>query len=382
MWPSGGNGWDPQAGPVPMPPRTPRLGEPRGCIGIVANPMSGRDIRRVTARASVFPNAEKANMVLRLAAAAGALGVRTVLVSTDSFGIAASVLRACRRRPAGGDRGWPEVRFCELDPPTGTAADTRALVERMRASGAAVLVLLGGDGTVRAAAPALGDTPVLPLSTGTNNAFPQLWEATVAGIAASLVATGRVTHAQATYRAKLLRVETRGVAEVALVDVCVCTLSHVGARALWQPATLRALFCTFAEPHAVGLSSIAGQLRPTSRAHRGGVAVRLAGDSPAELTVLAPIAPGVVEPIGVLGVDDLAIGERRGVDLPAGTIALDGEREIEFGPGDEVSVTLTDAGPRVVDIPRVLAEAARRRLLTSTTARPGPPPDPRTTATR
>jgi len=45
-------------------------------------------------RASVFPNAEKANMVLRVAAAAGALGVGRVLVSTDSFGISAGVLRA------------------------------------------------------------------------------------------------------------------------------------------------------------------------------------------------------------------------------------------------------------------------------------------------
>jgi predicted polyphosphate/ATP-dependent NAD kinase len=345
-----------------------------GCVGIIANPMSGRDIRRVTARASVFPNAEKASMVLRLIAAAGALGVDRVLVSTDSFGIAAAVLRACRRRPNGRDAaGWPEVRFCEPDPPTGTAEDTRALVRQMRAAGAGVLVLLGGDGTVRAAASELNDTPVLPLSTGTNNAFPQLWEATVAGIAASLVATGRIDDRGASYRAKLLRVDAPAGTEVALVDVCVCTLGHVAAKALWQPATLRALFCTFAEPHAIGLSSIAGQLRPTARDHPGGVAVRLASAARAERTVLAPVAPGRLEPVGVLAVEDLAIGESRLVDLPAGTIALDGEREIEFGPGDQVRVTLTDAGPRVLDIPRVLAEAASRRLLTTAVAIPAAP---------
>jgi predicted polyphosphate/ATP-dependent NAD kinase len=246
----------------------------------------------------------------------------------------------------------------------------------MRAAGAGVLVLPGGDGTVRAAAAELGDTPVLPLSTGTNNCFPQMWEATVAGIAASLVATGRIDDPRATYRAKLLRVDYRGRTELALVDVCVCTTVHVGARALWQPATLRTLLCTFAEPHAIGLSSIAGQLRPTPREYPGGVLVRLAGDGPAERTVLAPIAPGVLAPVGVLGVDDLAIGETRVVDLPAGTIALDGEREIEFGPADRVRVTLTDAGPRVVDIPRVLAEAARRQLLTTAVAVPAAIADP------
>ena len=47
--------------------------------------MSGRDIRRLVASASVFPNAEKASMVVRLTAAAGALGVGRVLVSTSSF---------------------------------------------------------------------------------------------------------------------------------------------------------------------------------------------------------------------------------------------------------------------------------------------------------
>ena len=46
----------------------------------------------------VFPNAEKASMVVRLTAAAGALGVGRVLVSTDTFGVSAAVLRESRRR--------------------------------------------------------------------------------------------------------------------------------------------------------------------------------------------------------------------------------------------------------------------------------------------
>jgi hypothetical protein len=44
-------------------------------VGVIANPMSGRDTRRLVASASVFPNAEKASTVVRLTAAAGALGV-------------------------------------------------------------------------------------------------------------------------------------------------------------------------------------------------------------------------------------------------------------------------------------------------------------------
>jgi len=34
-------------------------------VGVVANPLSGRDIRRLVTQASVFPTAEKANMIQR-----------------------------------------------------------------------------------------------------------------------------------------------------------------------------------------------------------------------------------------------------------------------------------------------------------------------------
>jgi len=73
-------------------------------VGVIANPMSGRDIRRLVASASVFPNAEKASMVVRLTAAAGALGVGRVLVSTDTFGVSAA---SCGSRAAAPRRATP-----------------------------------------------------------------------------------------------------------------------------------------------------------------------------------------------------------------------------------------------------------------------------------
>jgi hypothetical protein len=42
-------------------------------------------------------------MVVRLTAAAGALGVGRVLVPTDTFGVSAAVLRESRRRAEAGD---------------------------------------------------------------------------------------------------------------------------------------------------------------------------------------------------------------------------------------------------------------------------------------
>src|SRR5262252_7458907 len=67
-------------------------------VGVVANPLSGRDIRRLTTRASVFPTAEKANMIQRMLTAFGAIGVHRVQLSTDLGGISAAVFRAIGRR--------------------------------------------------------------------------------------------------------------------------------------------------------------------------------------------------------------------------------------------------------------------------------------------
>ncbi len=72
---------------------TPRVG--RGAAPgrdgwVIVNSLFGRGIRRVVAQASVFPNAEKANVALRMVAAAGALGLDRVLMSTDDFGRSSS----------------------------------------------------------------------------------------------------------------------------------------------------------------------------------------------------------------------------------------------------------------------------------------------------
>ena len=69
-------------------------------VGVVANPLSGRDIRRLVTQASVFPTAEKANMIQRMLAAFGAVGVHRALLSTDLGGISAAVFREVGRRAA------------------------------------------------------------------------------------------------------------------------------------------------------------------------------------------------------------------------------------------------------------------------------------------
>ncbi len=334
-------------------------------VGIVANPLSGRDIRRLVTQASVFPTAEKASMIQRMLTALGAVGVDRVLLNTDLGGISAAVLRALQRRPAqrrnAADGRWPEVEFLDDLPISQTAQDTVRSVRRMVTGGARVIVCLGGDGTARVAATAAGPVPMLALSTGTNNVFPAVREATVAGLAAGLVATGVVPAEGATSRAKLLEVRVGDRAEIALVDVAVSTERHVGSRAVWDPATVNQLFCAFAEPDAIGLSSVLGQLAPVTRREGHGVtAVITAG---ATRQVLAPIAPGLVVPVGVGEIARMEPGHVHAVTAAAGVIAVDGERELTFEPGQRPTVRLRPDGPRCIDVPAVLAASARLGLL-------------------
>src|SRR5262249_26222535 len=173
----------------------------------------------------------------------------------------AAVFRATGQRRAQDGR-WPEVEFLNGQPIRQTAQDTVDAVRRMVAAGVRVIICLGGGRTPRGTASAAGGVPVLGLSAGTNSAFPAVREATIAGLAAGLVATGAVPADGVVTRAKVLEVRVGDRAETALIDVAVSAQRHVGARAVWDPATLTQLFCAFAEPDVIGLSRILGQVSP------------------------------------------------------------------------------------------------------------------------
>jgi hypothetical protein len=51
------------------------------------------------------------------------------------------------------------------------------------------------------------------------------------------------------------------------------------------------------------------------------------------------------------------------VQQQAGTVALDGERELAFEAGDRVTVTLRESAFFTVDVARCMAAAARDALL-------------------
>jgi hypothetical protein len=313
-------------------------------VGLIANPAAGRDIRRLTAHASVVPNHEKASIVRRVLHGLAAAGVDRVLYLADTVGIVAAAV----------DGGSPPLAVEALDLRAhGWASDSTEAAGRLAAAGVGAIVTLGGDGTNRAVAAGCGDVPLVAVSTGTNNVFPTMVDGTVAGLAAGLVATGSVQPDQVTTRAKRVEVSAGGSADFALIDAAACTDAFVGTRAVWDVGRVRALVLTRAAPWSVGLSAIGGRLRPLAPEEPAGLYVEL-GDGPA---VLAAVAPGVVARVPVGGWRLLELEEPVAFAGDARTVALDGERELTVDAATTAAVTLT--GPRVVDIRATLQAAGR-----------------------
>jgi ATP-NAD kinase N-terminal domain len=339
-------------------------------VGVVANPASGRDVRRLVTGASVFDNAEKGAMVHRLMAGLGAAGVDRVVMMPAASGVSQSLQRHLRGRTGQlADQPLPELEVLEMALHE-DARDSVAAVLAMAERPVAAIVVLGGDGTHRVVAGHCGDIPLCALSTGTNNAFPELREATVAGLATGLVAAGRLGGEGLVRRAKRLEVAVGGgpVRETALVDVAVTAERWVGSRALWRAGAISEALVTFASPSAVGLSAVAAAVGPVPRAAPFGLHLRLAPPEEAPRVVTVPLAPGLVADVGVADARRVAPGEVVPLAARAGCLALDGEREVELGPGDQVTVRLGQ-GPLVIDVDAVMAAASEQGILHQATTR-------------
>ena len=318
------------------------------CIGIIANPVSARDIRRIVANAGNLQITDRVSMLLRVLGAAGSLGVTRALMP-DNGGVSAMLLRSMAREHQL-QHAFPNVEFLKMVPTT-TVNDTFLAARMMHEAGVKVIVVLGGDGTHRAVVRECRDIPIAGMSTGTNNAFPELREPTITGLAVGLFASGQINAKQALVTNKLLEVSINDGErqDIALVDAVISTDRFIGARALWKMDRLSAVYLSFAEPQAIGLSAIGGLLQPLSRSEPGGLVIHLS-DDPAlrRLQLLAPIAPGMVRPVGIAHWQAMPANQPFTVAQRAGVIALDGEREMTFDSGDRVQITLRqDAFPTV-----------------------------------
>ena len=335
-------------------------------VGVIANPASGKDIRRLVAHGTVFNNNEKVNIVRRLLLGLEATGVKRAWIMPDSFCIGKKALD-------GLDLGF-DASILPM-PVTFSSEDSTQASARMVAEHVNCIVTLGGDGTNRAVAKASGDVPLMPISTGTNNVFPTMVEGTVAGIAAGLVACGLANEAvHKVPRLDIFCVDSRQAGhsdvpdDIALVDAAIYDEQFIASRAIWDASKIKAVISTSAKAGTIGLSSIGAHILGENGSSERGLYLRL---EPGGQEVLAPIAPGLIRRVSLaeyrlLSPSDEVILSRREPCV----LALDGEREIELKADAAVRVRFNLNGPNVINARRAIEVAAKAGVFVQEAVRP------------
>lgn len=324
-------------------------------IGIIANPASGKDIRRLVSYATTIDNQEKVNIVKRIVLAAQSLGVGAVWFMPDTFQIGWTVMEDLRRD----GKLTASCRILDI-PLTGSPEDTVLAAAEFERMGLGCCVVLGGDGTSRAAAKSLDRTPLLPLSTGTNNVYPVMLEGTVAGMAAAAAAI-LARPELCCIRDKRIEIFRNGAfADLALVDAVFSRDIWVGAKAIWNTEKLRRIIVTRCHPASIGFSAAAGCAEIVRPEDDHGLVAELGGGR----EYRAPVAAGILARLQISKVRRLPLDSPWEHTAEENCmIALDGERELRVCPGDVLSIRVTRKGPWRVLPEKTLEEVARRGLF-------------------
>lgn len=358
-----------------------------GTVGIIANPVSGRDVRRVAARGAVSTTEDKRNRIARAVIGAVTAGATRIVAMAEPFGIATGALTDLHIDA--------EIEIVDVGA-TVSPTDTIRAVEAMRARDVSVLVTLGGDGTNRTIAGVWPEATLVPMSTGTNNVFPSLTEPTVAGAAAGLLASGVVDPAACAPQSKLITVTSdngtsdngtaghgtsgngtspegqpaAGWTEIALVDAVTLADDFVGNRMPADGARLRQVLVSRAHPASIGLSSLAGLLRPCSFDDDAGVLVEC---GPGGRPMRVALAPGLYRTVPVIDHRSVELGAS--IELRGPTVlSLDGDRERAIGPDEAAIADVQRSGPRVVDVDRALELGAAAGVFETSRAPTGDRP--------
>ena len=319
-------------------------------LAICVNPMSGRDVRRLAARATNMTHEAKRDIVARIAAGAEAVGVTDIYIAREPFRIATLALEYMNLKA--------RVHVVE-HPLTNSAADTEAAMAAYLEAGCDTVVSLGGDGTNRAITRAAPDINLVALSTGTNNVFPQLLEPTIGGMVAGLVAAGRLPRTELARRAKVLRLRfSNGTTDVGLIDAALLRDDFVGNFLPFDAKRLARILLTRAEPDSVGMSPIGGYVDPVYGEDDCGLLLEMGPGR----TFQAPLSPGMFREVSVASHTRIPLGMPVMFQGP-GVLALDGDRDHKLGDGLSAQISIERNGPWAFDIPAAMRQAQREGMI-------------------
>ena len=326
-------------------------------IAICVNPMSGRDVRRLAARATNMTHEAKRDIVARIAAGADAVGVNEIYIVDEPFRIASMAL------------DWMPLKAkvvtlgIELHH---DATDTERAVRAFVGEGVEVIVSLGGDGTNRIIARSAPQLELIPLSTGTNNVFPSMVEPTTAGVVAALAAMGRFSDGAARgirNRAKVLHTAfSDGINDIALIDAVQLRDDFVGNLLPYDEAKLKKILLTRALPDRVGMSPVGGLISVVEEKDDFGLLVEVSEMEDSEIFIRVPLSPGFFKDVAISRSQRVDLGEKVTFE-GEGILALDGDREHKLGNKRSVAATIRRDGPWVYDVGAAMRYAVAEGMM-------------------
>ncbi|QGA68960.1 ATP-NAD kinase family protein [Sulfolobus sp. E11-6] len=315
-------------------------------VGIIINPESGRDIRRLVAKASFISNYTKIDAIKRFLYGLNiASSVDEVVFMPDFYGLSLDIISDISH-----DVKF-KLRTLEMTIEN-TADDTINASKYMVESGVDVIVSAGGDGTLRAVYKGAGDkVPILGLSLGTNNVLGALYEPTILGMMLGLLLKDNFI-SNAVERTKTIKLFVNNeFRNLALVDLTLIEGWYVGARAIWDEYSLRYAFISKGEFGDVGISSIASLSRPITFQDDLGLMVKFGLGG---IKINAVLAPGLVKEVFIDEINTLKLAQEVHIPSHNYVIAFDGEREMTVNSKDEVMVRIDRDGPLLVNISKSL----------------------------
>ncbi|AOT72503.1 ATP-NAD kinase family protein [Geosporobacter ferrireducens] len=320
-------------------------------IGIIANPASGKDIRRLVSHATVIDNHEKVNIVERIILGAQQCGVQSIYIMPDTFNIGYRAIdNLCYSKEL---TSKVEILPMKLNANLHDTVYAAKMMEEMKVG---CMVVLGGDGTNRAVAKTITSTPLISISTGTNNVYPEMLEGTVAGMAAAVTASGKYAKGDICKRDKKIEIyKNQGFMDIALIDAVISKNLFVGSKAIWNIEDIMKIIVSKAHPATIGFSAIVGCKTIIRDEDDFGASVDLTEE---QYTIIAPVAAGLIKEIHMGEHEILTLNQEYAcITKSGGIIAVDGEREIPFEKNDQISFKITRGGPFRVNIRKALEDA-------------------------
>lgn len=334
-------------------------------VGIIVNPSSGKDIRRLIGYGSVYGNEEKINIVKRIITALLFSGVEEIIYMSDPYSLVDTAISRLNKA----DYLQLTNKLHKLDMPLhGTKTDSITAGFLMAEHKTDCIIVLGGDGTSRVVAMGCGNTPILPVSTGTNNVFPYHIEGSSAGLAAGLFSVNKLDKKKVISERKHFNLFINDVfKDIALVDLVVYDDPYISNKAMWKAEKMLYVAVTSAGTGSIGMSSVISNFRLVSDMENNGWECYINPENP-QFYVGVPIAPGLFNEIPIEKDGIIPLNTRIPVMINRKkswlTIALDGEKEYEVNlEKDCIEIEVERSRVRVLEPDRVMEEAVGKGLL-------------------